>query len=69
MKIIRGIVTATLEPNMGGNPHDWPSQVNGNSHILPKMSFFSGKFEDGYNFLKTFKVATIRIQEGEKVVT
>ena len=69
LRIMKTIVTAILEPNMGGNPYNPPSQVNRNSHLLPKMSFFLGKIEDGHNFLETFKVAATGMQEREKVVT
>ena len=69
LRIMRTIVTATLEPNTGGNPHDLPPQVNRNSHLLLKISFFSRKIENSHYFLETFKVATTGMLQGEKVVT
>ena len=69
LRIMRTIVTTKLKPNAGENPHDLPPQVNRNSYLLPKMSFFLRKIEDGHFFLETFKVAATGIKEGEKAVT
>ena len=43
-------------------------QVARSSHFILKMRYFLGKIEDGHNFLKMHKVATMEIVEKDNII-
>jgi hypothetical protein len=60
----------TFEPNAGDDEDEKDNNTRVNSlesQLMPKLQFFSGKMEDGYSFLESFKAASNGIPEERKI--
>jgi hypothetical protein len=60
----------TFEPNAGDDVDEKEDNTRVNSlesQLMPKLQFFSGKMEDGYSFLESFKAASNGIPEERKI--
>lgn len=65
---------STLEPNAGANQSS-SLQIETSSHgdvdvsLVPKLSNFSGRVEDGFRFLEDFKIKTHNMREVSRIAT